>query len=913
MQFGRGVDSSGLIISPTDKRQYHYLVLPNGLRCTLIHDQQARSSSAAVAVAAGHFQDPHDAQGLAHFLEHMLFLGTEGFPEATDYQDFIAAHGGNHNAWTGTEYSNYYFSIAPQQFAAALDRFSRFFYQPLFDPNWVAQELQAIEAEFRLKQRDELRRLYQVHKTTANPEHPFSKFSVGNLATLKTSTHKHLHQRLWEFFRLWYRPNRMTMVLAGPQSIAELMQLAQQYGGNISAADGPEFLLEQPLYRPEQLAVQIQVQPLKDARRLIMAFALPGIDTDYAHKTTSFIAHLLGYEGPGSLYSHLHQLHWIHSLAAGGGISGSNFKDFNINMQLTDLGLQHCDDIVSYVFAFIALIRQHGLEDWRYQERQTSINNAFSFQEPARSEDLAPQLAINMHHYPQHDVIFGDYRMDSLNHAFANHLLELMSPSNLRMTMIHRQVHTDQQEPIYQAKYSVQPLTSSQLQRFQQAQPLPTMQLPKANVFLHPQHGVKPLEPAAQSIPTRLSDTATQQLWWLQEPDFRAPKAHIYLHLQLPHAIHNAANYACARLWCDLLLDQLNEQYYDAEIAGLHFNLYTQQTGITLHLSGYSNGIVELFEQLLAELPNLTMQDTRWHDMRSKLSANWHSSLANKPISLLFARVNVLLQPYTYCLPDLAHAISQLTVADFTQWQQQLFTCISTKTLAHGDLTRPEVERLTTALANFIGSPCQQSQLDLTPRQFSTMAELQQPLVLPTQHADFASMLVLQHPSSSIASQAAVLLLNDLIAPRIFSQLRTEQQLGYVVGSSYLPLQQQPHLLLYVQSNQYTHQQLEQRIDQFVDDFSQQLPQLLEQQLASSQHSIAQQLNEPDTNLRIRSQRLWTSIMQDDPQFNRLSDLAAAISQWQPATLLEFWRQWRSLEKAQIFVHAVPKSFDSRR
>jgi secreted Zn-dependent insulinase-like peptidase len=512
MQSGRGLQSSGLIVSPTDKRQYQQLVLPNGLRCTLIHDQHARTSSAALAVAAGHFQDPDDAQGLAHFLEHMLFLGTEGFPEPTGYQDFIAAHGGNHNAWTGTEYSNYYFSITPEQFAAALDRFSRFFYQPLFDPDWVAQELQAVESEFRLKQRDELRRLYQVHKATANPQHPFSKFSVGNLVTLKTTTRLHLHERLWEFFRLWYRPSRMTLVLAGPQPLTTLAQLAHQYGGAITASDGPDFVLQQPLYRANQLGVRIQVKPLKDARRLIMAFALPSIDADYAHKTTSFIAHLLGYEGPGSLYSHLHQLHWIHSLAAGGGISGSNFKDFNINMQLTELGMQHCDDIVSYVFAFIALIRQQGLEDWRYQERQTSISNAFSYQEPARTEDLAPQLAINMHHYPQHDVIFGDYRMDSLNHSFAQQLLQLLSPEQLRITEIHRQVVTDRLEPIYRAEYSLQPLSASQLQRFAEAQPLPSMQLPQPNAFLHQQRGVKPLEPAANGQPVLLTNTTTQQL-----------------------------------------------------------------------------------------------------------------------------------------------------------------------------------------------------------------------------------------------------------------------------------------------------------------------------------------------------------------------------------------------------------------
>ena len=70
-----------IIKSPTDHRDYAMVCLPNGLRCALVHDPEAHQSTAALAVAAGHFQDPIENQGLAHFLEHMLFLGTRKYPE----------------------------------------------------------------------------------------------------------------------------------------------------------------------------------------------------------------------------------------------------------------------------------------------------------------------------------------------------------------------------------------------------------------------------------------------------------------------------------------------------------------------------------------------------------------------------------------------------------------------------------------------------------------------------------------------------------------------------------------------------------------------------------------------------------------------------------------------------------------
>ena len=58
-------------------------------------------------------------------------------------------------------------------------------------------------------------------------------------------------------------------------------------------------------------------------QKLIISFALPCIDKYYRDKTVSFIAHLIGYEGVGSLYSLLKKAGWINSLSAGGGINGS--------------------------------------------------------------------------------------------------------------------------------------------------------------------------------------------------------------------------------------------------------------------------------------------------------------------------------------------------------------------------------------------------------------------------------------------------------------------------------------------------------------------------------------------------------------------------------------------------------------
>ncbi|MCW8834550.1 MAG: insulinase family protein, partial [Colwellia sp.] len=170
--------------SPNDLKQYQALTLNNGLRVLLIHNEESDESAAALAVNAGHFNDPKERQGLAHFLEHMLFLGTEKYPDGSEYQKFISQHGGSNNAWTATEHTCFYFAVHYQHFSSALDRFSQFFTTPLLSEEFIIKERKNIDAEFKLKLKDDIRRLYDVHKETINQSHPFSQFSVGNIDTL---------------------------------------------------------------------------------------------------------------------------------------------------------------------------------------------------------------------------------------------------------------------------------------------------------------------------------------------------------------------------------------------------------------------------------------------------------------------------------------------------------------------------------------------------------------------------------------------------------------------------------------------------------------------------------------------------------------------------------------------------------
>ncbi len=884
---------SNTILTPessiADSHSYRWLRLPNGLKVLLVHSPCSQQSAAAFAINAGHFQDPTEAPGIAHFLEHLLFLGTKKFPQADAFAKQVNAHGGHFNAWTGTEHSNYYFTTGNAGFAETLVHFASLFKEPLLADEWVEKERQSIEAEYRLKLKDELRRLYEVHKTTANPAHPFSKFSVGNAITLADSDTVKIRQRLQDFHQRYYVAKNAALVLAGPATLDELETLATDNFQDLNAGEQPHPLPNEPIYLEEQKSCFIKVRPIKQAARLILTFPLNEINSDYLHKTTSYIAHLLGHEGPGSLCFFLRQQHWINELSAGGGMSGYNFKDFNINMQLTDDGLLHIEEIMQACYQYIALISSDGLSDGLYHERQQMISLAYQFPESIRVVDLASQLSINMLHYRPEHVVSGDYRMDGLKPSLAKQMLAKMSPDNTRATLIHNDVVTTKKTHFYAADYSFERFSKQQLAKFQQ--PLAekfaaSFTIPPANPYIPERITPQPIaghdskttkvncERSGYS-PTKVSCSNGVSLWHLQDEHFREPQAHIYLSLQLPLANASARNNAISRIWCELGQELLSEQFYDAEVAGMHFNLYPQQSGITLHLAGFSDRQPTLFKDLMRSLAALRSSEQHFQSVRQQLQRNWQSIHQNKPVNHLFSLLHHQLQYGSYTAEQLAASIEDLDFEHYCNLLPGMLRDAQVKLLIHGDIRVETAQELAQWVRNTLPVvTTQKSKVLRSVKRLNTgITETQ----FRNEHSDYAFALFIQGQSTSLREKAHFLLLNHIFNPSFFNALRTEQQLGYLVGSSYIPMHGLPGLLCYVQSPSHNTEQISSAIKSFINAFIKQLETLEESVFTNAQAAVLSHLTDSAPSMRVRAQRYWSSIINNQGQFALAGEVATEV------------------------------------
>jgi secreted Zn-dependent insulinase-like peptidase len=437
--------------STNDDREYRYLVLPNRMKVLLASDPDADKAAASLVVFRGSYHEDPAYPGLAHFLEHMLFIGTQKYPEVDGYQQFIGGHGGTSNAYTAPDHTNYFFDIQPAYLDEALDRFAQFFISPLLAADYVDREKNAVNSEYQMQYKADSWRAAAAQKMVINPEHPASRFTIGSLETLGDG----VRSALVEFFADNYSADQMALVVLGNTSLDHLESIVRPLFGQIDDHDIGPGTVTTPLFRPDALPATLRIVPLKEERTLSFDFPVPSLVPWYREQPDVYITNLLGHEGEGSLYAALKDAGFIESLSA----ASSRFDDLNafvtIEIGLTESGASHIGEVTAALFAYIDLLKSARPDEWRYAEQATVADLAFRFQEspsPMRFVyGTAPDLGI----YDPADVLRAPYMMEQFDPARIQELLGYLTPDNLLLTVTLPDAETDRTEPWFQVPYTI--------------------------------------------------------------------------------------------------------------------------------------------------------------------------------------------------------------------------------------------------------------------------------------------------------------------------------------------------------------------------------------------------------------------------------------------------------------------------
>ena len=248
---------------------------------------------------------------MAHFLEHMIFMGSVKYPQENAFSTHLTKYGGSNNAYTNSEDTSYYFEVTQEHLESSLDYFAAQLKEPLMLKQAVEREREAIESEFQIQSKSDGIRVYQLLHSLATNDYPHDNFIWGNLKSLKDDieSEEDLLENMHRFYKRHYSAHRMCVCMQAPLTLNELETLAYKYFGDLpnNQLDAIDFTQYnyQLAFKKEFYEEVFFVKSIENICNLSLTWILPCTEHMYKCKPDNFLGHLLGYEGEGSLCAFL--------------------------------------------------------------------------------------------------------------------------------------------------------------------------------------------------------------------------------------------------------------------------------------------------------------------------------------------------------------------------------------------------------------------------------------------------------------------------------------------------------------------------------------------------------------------------------------------------------------------------------
>lgn len=795
--------------SPNEDRIHYSYILDNGLQILLISDPDIKKSAASLDLNIGSGNNPPERLGMAHYLEHMLFLGTEKFPQADGFQEFIGAHGGSYNAYTAYQNTNYFFDVQNDYFEEAMDRFADFFIAPVFPPEFAERERNVVDSEFHTGLKDDGRRYYAVFQELLNPLHPMAKFSVGNKDTLAGSADE-LISDLREFYGKYYRPSLMKLTVYSPLETDDLKALAEKYFGKLEPLPPAIPPIDEPIILPENLPMLAQFQPVKEARYLDYYFPIAAQTENFRSKPARFISYLLNGENSGGLEDLLKRKGWINGLHANLDVSLPEGAIYNIHFSVTPTGSKHIKEITGMMFRALEQMKEHVSDRWRYDEIAAATITHYNFRQERDPLGYVRSLSRTMQLLPPKRWLSNEL-WDEYNKEKLDEILQDLNPENMLIVWVAPEAgNSGKQETYYKVDYSAQKLSPQELQEFTSAAPS-NIEMPPVNPFISSQ--VKLIE--GKDTPPQKLDNELVAGWYKFNDSFNSPRVNLHISIESLNGALTPKDRIYDSLMVNLLNDKLNQEAYQGGLAGYHSDLGTAHYGIHISISGYNEKIDLWADENMALINNAKFKQEDFDRILDNLKRGIRNKAKDRPTGVVSKIFSNFMTKYNFADEDYLQELEQVTLEDIHQWRDKFFDKTRVMVLVYGNIKKQPAQKLADKFSAWNSEPL----TDLViPDRFLDISNQGRLIAQKAnQQGDSAVLLYYQAEGIDYRTRVATSLLSRILHPQFFLKLRTEQELGYIVSAYYKKDHRKPGIAFSVQSNNKHSFGLVERIDAFID------------------------------------------------------------------------------------------------
>ncbi|XP_066537001.1 nardilysin isoform X2 [Hoplias malabaricus] len=971
---------SDIIKSPNDPKQYRYIELNNGLRALLISDFSSdgnaededdddddddedneeeddsgegteeeeeegeeeqdsdfeelneetelknkkcseKQSAAALCVCVGSFSDPDDLPGLAHFLEHMVFMGSEKYPSENSFDAFLKKHGGNDNASTDCKRTVFQFDVQKKHFKEALDRWAQFFICPLMIKDAIEREVEAVDSEFQLARPSDSHRKEALFGSFAKADHPMSKFCWGNAQTLKTDPQKNhidVYSRLRNFWSRNYSAHYMTLAVQSKETLDSLELWVREIFSAVpnNGLPKPDFSeLLDPFDTPAFNKLY-RVVPVQKVHALTLTWALPPQEKHYRVKPLHYISWLIGHEGAGSILSLLRKKCWAVALFGGNSETGfdqnSTYSIFSISITLTDDGFQNFLQVAHLVFQYLKMLQMLGPQQRIYEEIQKIEANEFLYQEQTDPIEFVEDVCENMQLFPKEDFLTGDQLMFEFKPEVISSALKLLTPDRVNLLLLspEHEGTCPLKEKWFGTQFSVEEIPAEWRQRWSEALDInPLLHLPAENQFIATDFTLKASDCPDTEFPVKITSDSRGCVWYKKDNKFKIPKAYIRFHLISPVVQRSPKNLVLFDLFVNVLVHNLSEVAYEADVAQLEYKLLAGEHGLVIKVKGFNHKLPLLFNLIVDHLADFTTAPDVVAMFTEQLKKSYFNILINPEKLGKDVRLLILEHSRWSMVQKYNAVVGGVSVEELMEFVKSFKQETYTEGLVQGNFTSTE----SVQFLNYIINKLQFRSLSVeVPVQFRVVELPQKHMVCKVKSlnkgdANSEVTVYFQSGPRNLRQHTMMELLVMYMEEPCFNFLRTKETLGYhvyptcrntsgVLGFS---------VTVETQATKFNTELVELKVEEFLQVFEVELQGLKEAEFQGQVEALVKLKQCEDTHLGEEVNRNWTEIVTQQYVFNRLSREIDALKLMTKTEMLNWFQEHRGDSSRKLSIHVV--------
>ncbi|MCE0847152.1 pitrilysin [Buttiauxella sp. A2-C1_F] len=875
--------------SEKDNRQYQAIRLDNGMTVLLVSDPQAVKSLSALVVPVGSLEDPNDHLGLAHYLEHMTLMGSKKYPEPDSLSEFLKKHGGSHNASTATYRTAFYLEVENDALEGAVDRLSDAIAEPNLAPEYAERERNAVNAELTLARARDGMRMAQVSAETINPAHPGSRFSGGNLETLRDKPGSKLLDALVAFRDKYYSANLMKAVIYSNKPLPELAKIAVETYGRVPNKNIERPVIDVPVVTDAQKGIVIHYVPALPRKVVRVEFRIDNNSDKFRSKTDELIGYLIGNRSNNTLSDWLQKQGLADSIRADSDpLVNGNSGVFAISVSLTDKGLAQRDEVVAAIFSYLNKLRENGVDKSYFDELAHVLDLDFRYPSITRDMDYVEWLADTMLRVPVEHTLDAVNIADQFDPAAIKARLEMMTPQNARVWYISPKEPHNKMAYFVEAPYQVDKITPQVFDIWQKKAAAIKLTLPQLNPYIPDDFTlVKPDKTYAH--PELLVKEPGLRVLYMPSHYFASePKADVTMVLRNPQAMDSAKNqvlFALNDYLAGIALDELSNQ---ASIGGIGFST-NANSGLMVNANGYTQRLPQLFEALLKGYFSYTPTQEQLDQAKSWYAQMMDSADKGKAYDQAIMPVQMVSQVPYFQRETRRALLPDLTIKDVLDYREVLKTNAKPEFLVLGNMSPGQAKELAHNVQSQLTTKgnewCRNKDVLVDSKHLAMFEK--------TGGSTDSALAAVYVPKGfdETVSTAYSSMLGQIIQPWFYNQLRTQEQLGYAVFAFPMSVGRQWGIGFLLQSNDKQPAYLYQRFKAFYPTAEKKLREMSAEDFAQMQQGMISEIMQAPQTLSQEASQLSKDFDRGNLDFDSRDKVVAEIKKLTPQKLADFFHQ----------------------